>query len=76
MYSLGKASMGDINRDWPSKRVIEESKEHVACRCLAYRQADRLDVAAAAAQPFLAMKRTGARQSGAAAASPATGQKS
>ena len=64
-----------LNPDLPPAHTYELNKR-VACRCLAYRQADRLDVAAAAAQPFLAMKRTGTRQSGAAAASPAPGQKS
>ncbi|CAK0785493.1 hypothetical protein CVIRNUC_008702 [Coccomyxa viridis] len=61
---------------FPAKPAISAECKDFITRCLAYRQADRLDVAAAAAQPFLAMKRTGARQSGAAAASPATGQKS
>ena len=40
----------------------------LGCRCLAYRQQDRLDVAAAAAHPYLVIRRP---RQGSAVASPA-----
>lgn len=55
--------------------IIADGTLMICCRCLTYRQEDRLDVTAAAAQPYLVMKRSRQGSAAAAAASPAPAQK-
>lgn len=59
---LGMGCFADVARGHQQRARLR--------RCLAYRQQDRLSVAAAAAHPFLQLRR-GRRRSAAAAAAPA-----
>ncbi|CAL8471440.1 g10982 [Coccomyxa elongata] len=60
---------------FPSKPAVSAECKEFISRCLTYRQEDRLDVMAAAAQPYLVMKRSRQGSAAAPAASPAPAQK-